>query len=380
MALRTLLSTDQIKPFLQKAWEVSGFTELTPIQEKAGPVIMGGEDVIAESPTGSGKTLAYLLPLLQEIDSNQKNIQVMILASSHELVMQIHQELQKWTIDSGIGSATLIGGANVKRQLEKLKKRPQIILGTPGRIQELLKSKKLKVHEVKKIVLDEADQLLVPEHINEVENIIKSTLRERQVLLFSATLSNSIEQKAATFMKEPQVIRINEQELDRPNVEHMYFVCDARDKIELLRKVLKADEKKALVFVRDIGNLSVMAEKLEYMGVSVGQLHGNTKKQEREKAIRDFKSGKSQLLLGTDVAARGLDIPDLTHVVHMDISSDATQYQHRSGRTGRLGSVGGTVISIITVAEERNLQKISRVLGLEIAKKKIYKGNIVDER
>ncbi|WP_407272864.1 DEAD/DEAH box helicase [Radiobacillus sp. PE A8.2] len=366
------------KPFLQSAWNKSGFEKPTAIQVKTAAFITEGKDVIAESPTGSGKTLAYLMPLLQRIDHNKKDVQVVVLASSHELVMQINQEVQSWSQDSGISSATLIGGANVKRQIDKLKKKPQLVVGTPGRIQELINQKKLKMHNVKTIVLDEADQLLVPEHLSTIQQIIKSTLSDRQLLLFSATLSGVIENNAKGIMNDPEIIRVSAKDVDRPVTDYIYFVSEARDKIEFLRKLVRNHDMKALVFVRDINTLSVLAEKLDYMGIASGVLHSDTKKQEREKSIKEFREGKSELLLATDVAARGLDIPDLSHVIHMDLPLESNQYIHRSGRTGRLGSTTGTVISIVTVAEERELKKFARKLDITVIKKELSRGNIID--
>ncbi|KAB8126155.1 DEAD/DEAH box helicase [Gracilibacillus oryzae] len=368
----------ELKPFLQTAWDKSGFEKLTAIQLKTARSIIEEKDIIAESPTGSGKTLAYLLPLLQQIDPTQKNTQVVILASSHELVMQIHQQVQEWSMDSGIGSTTLIGGANVKRQIEKLKKKPQIVIGTPGRMNELINQKKLKMHQVKTIVLDEADQLLVPEHLSTIENIVKSTLSERQMLVFSATLPETVQSKAEEIMNSPEVIRIGKEDDDRPNVDYIYLVCEARDKIESLRRLVRNQKMKALVFVKDISTLSVLAEKLRFMGINAGVLHSDSKKQERTKAIKEFREGKSELLLASDVAARGLDIPDLSHVIHMDLPKEMAQFVHRSGRTGRLGSESGTVVAIVTESEERQLQKFSRQLDLSVSKKTLFKGELVD--
>ncbi|UOQ48797.1 DEAD/DEAH box helicase [Gracilibacillus caseinilyticus] len=369
-----------LKPFLQTTWDKSGYEKLTAIQLHTARFIINGKDIIAESPTGSGKTLAYLLPLLQQIDPTQKNTQVVILASSHELVMQINQEVQEWSRDSGIGSATLIGGANVKRQIEKLKKKPQIVIGTPGRMNELINQKKLKMHQVKTIVLDEADQLLVPEHISTIDKAVKSTLSDRQVLVFSATLPKTVQSKAEELMNNPEIIRVGKEDDDRPNVEYMYLVSEARDKIEPLRKLVRNHEMKALVFVKDITTLSVLAEKLDYMGIHAGVLHSDSNKQERAKAIKEFREGKSELLLASDVAARGLDIPDLTHVIHMDLPKDTTQFVHRSGRTGRLGSDSGTVVAIVTESEERQLQKFSRQLNLTVSKKILFKGKLVNSK
>ncbi|SDJ81795.1 DEAD/DEAH box helicase [Sediminibacillus albus] len=367
----------ETKPFMEAAWDKSEFSEPTAIQLKAVPKILEGKDVIAESPTGSGKTLAYILPLLQKIDPDKKHVQAVILASSHELVMQIHQEIQSWAAGSGIGSASLIGGANIKRQLEKLKKRPQIVAGTPGRIQELINKKKLKMHEVKTLVLDEADQLLVPEHQKTVEAIIKSTLTERQLLVFSATISETVEQSAKQLMDNPEVIRIGKEEIETPPVDHMYLVAEPREKLEVLRKLIRGtDEMKALAFGNDIGNLTVLAEKLEYKGISAGVLHGDSKKQERAKTINGFRAGTIELVLATDVAARGLDIKDITHIINIDLPATVDQYIHRAGRIGRLGTAGGSVISIITAHEEKQLRKYSKELNIELIKKTIFRGRL----
>ncbi|AZV41270.1 RNA helicase [Peribacillus asahii] len=370
---------EKMKPFIQQAWNKSGFAQATPIQLKAIPQIMEGKDVIAESPTGTGKTLAYLLPLLEKIDPDQSSPQALILASSRELVMQINEEVRIWSQGSSINGAAFIGGANVKRQLEKLKKRPQIIAGTPGRIQELITQKKLKMHEVKTIVLDEGDQLLVPEHLTTIRNIVKTTLKDRQVMMFSATLPQEIEQAARAFMNEPVTIKVDKSEKMQSKVDHMYFVVEKRDKFKILEKISRLEGMKGLAFINDIGELNVIGEKLKYKEVEVGLLHGESNKVDREKALRKLKSGKHPLLLATDVAARGLDIKGLTTVIHVDLANSIDQYVHRSGRTGRAGA-DGTVMSIVTEREERELKKIARELELSLQKKEFYAGQIVDAK
>ncbi|USK70768.1 DEAD/DEAH box helicase [Peribacillus asahii] len=370
---------EKMKPFIQQAWNKSGFAQATPIQLKAIPQIMEGKDVIAESPTGTGKTLAYLLPLLEKIDPDQSSPQALILASSRELVMQINEEVRIWSQGSSINGAAFIGGANVKRQLEKLKKRPQIIAGTPGRIQELITQKKLKMHEVKTIVLDEGDQLLVPEHLTTIHNIVKTTLKDRQVMMFSATLPQETEQAARAFMNEPVTIKVDKSEKMQSKVDHMYFVVEKRDKFKILEKISRLEGMKGLAFINDIGELNVIGEKLKYKEVEVGLLHGESNKVDREKALRKLKSGKHPLLLATDVAARGLDIKGLTTVIHVDLANSIDQYVHRSGRTGRAGA-DGTVMSIVTEREERELKKIARELELSLQKKEFYAGQIVDAK
>lgn len=368
-----------MKPFIQISWEKAGFEQGMPIQFKAIPLVAEGRDLIAESPTGTGKTLAYLLPLLEKIDPEKQSIQAVILASSRELVMQISEEIRIWSEGSGIGSGAFIGGANPKRQLEKLKKRPQVIAGTPGRIYELIAQKKIKMHEVKTIVLDEGDQLLVPEHIGTIRNIVKSTLKDRQVLMFSATLPEQIENLAMELMNDPETIRIGRSDTIPSKVDHIYFVCEKRDKIRILEKISRLENLKGLAFANDIAEITVLSEKLDFKGIELGVLHGESNKMEREKSLRKLRSGEYPLLLATDVAARGLDIKGLTTVIHIDVPENTDQYVHRSGRTGRAGA-SGTVMSIITEREERELKKLTRDLGITLSRKTFYKGEIVDER
>ncbi len=367
---------NHLKPFIQEAWNKSGFDTATAIQEAAIPVILEGKDVIAESPTGTGKTLGYLLPLLDKIDASRSSLQAVVLASSQELVMQIFQEFQKWSQGSSIRGTSIIGGANPKRQLEKLKKRPQVIFATPGRLLELIKQKKVKMHEVKMIVLDEADQLLISEHIGSVQNIVKSTMSDRQVVLFSATLKQETEQLAKEMTTAPEVIRITKDEGSASGeVEHIYFLCERRDKIKLLEKIARLDDSKSLAFINDIGELQVLKEKLRFKELSVGILHSDMKKLERQAALKAFREGKIKMLVATDVAARGLDIQGITHVVQIDFPRNVSQYVHRAGRTGRMGA-SGTVISLVTEREERELKRFCGELNLPLHKRIFYKGQI----
>lgn len=360
----------------KQAWTASGYETLTKVQEQAIPFIIEGGDVLAEAPTGSGKTLAYLMPLIEKVDPEKKHTQVLIMASSHELVMQIHQEVQTWTKESGISSMTMIGGANVNRQIDKLKKKPQIVVGTPGRVYELIQKKKLKAHEIKCVVMDEADQLLVPEHMNTVENVLKSTMKDTQILLFSATLPQEVIEVAQTFMdEEAEVVRVTE-ELKKPDVTHTYIVCEDRDKIDTLRKLARMDDFKGLAFMQDIAKLNIMAEKLTFQNLDIGLLHSDAKKEQRAKAIKGFRKGEYPLLLATDVAARGLDIKEINHIVNLDVPKDITSYIHRAGRTGRIGSSEGTVVSLVNPVEEKRLKKFARDLELHMEECIIFKGKL----
>lgn len=367
-----------LTPFLQEAWEKSGFQNATSIQEAAIPLILDGKDLIAESPTGTGKTLAYLLPLLNKIESNSQSLQAVVLASSQELVMQVYQEFQKWSEGSGVRGTSIIGGANVKRQLEKLKKRPHVIFATPGRLFELIKQKKVKMHEVKLVVLDEGDQLLIPEHINTVQNIVKSTMGDRQVVLFSATMKAGTEKLAKEITKEPEILRIEKDEMaSSGDVEHIYFLAEPRDKIKLLEKIVRLENIKALAFINDIGEIQVYKEKFNFKELSTGILHSDMKKLERQAELKAFRDGKTKMLIATDVAARGLDIQGVTHVVHVDFPRDIAQYVHRAGRTGRMGA-DGTVISLVTEREERELKRYCQELNVTPMKRIFYQGQIAE--
>jgi superfamily II DNA/RNA helicase len=367
-----------LSPFLQENWEKSGFQQPTSIQDTAIPLILEGKDLIAESPTGTGKTLAYLLPLLNKVEPNSQSLQAVVLASSQELVMQVYQEFQKWSEGSGIRGTSIIGGANVKRQLEKLKKRPHVIFATPGRLFELIKQKKVKMHEVKLVVLDEGDQLLIPEHLNTVQNIVKSTMGDRQVVLFSATMKAGTEKLAKEITKEPEILRIEKDELaSSGEVEHIYFTAEPRDKIKLLEKIVRLDNIKALAFINDIGEIQVFKEKFNFKELSTGILHSDMKKLERQAELKGFRDGKTKMLIATDVAARGLDIQGVTHVVHVDFPRDIAQYVHRAGRTGRMGA-NGTVISLVTEREERELKRYCQELNVTPSKRIFFKGKIAE--
>ncbi|WP_160723903.1 DEAD/DEAH box helicase [Bacillus sp. USDA818B3_A] len=368
-----------LQPFLQEAWNKAGFQEPTTIQETAIPLILNGRDVIAESPTGTGKTLAYLLPLLNKIETNTPSLQAVVLASSQELVMQVYQEFQKWSEGSGIRGTSIIGGANVKRQLEKLKKRPHVIFATPGRLLELIKQKKVKMHEVKMVVLDEGDQLLIPEHLQTVQQIVKSTMGDRQVVLFSATMKQATEKLAKDIAKEPEILKVEKDEIaSSGEVEHIYFLAEQRDKIKLLEKIVRLEKSKSLAFINDIGEIQVFKEKLLFKELSIGILHSDMKKLERQAALKDFRDGKMKMLIATDIAARGLDIQGVSHVVQIDFPKDISQYVHRAGRTGRMGA-DGTIISLVTEREERELKRFCRELQIPLHKRVFYQGEIVAE-
>lgn len=366
---------EQMKPFIQKAWEKANFQEMTNIQQSIIPSILEGKDVIAESPTGTGKTLAYLLPLLEKVNEIAKQPQIIILAPTRELVMQIHNEVLKFTTDSGITAVSLIGGADVKRQVEKLKKHPQIIVASPGRLLELVRQKKLKMHEVKTIVLDEYDQML-QQDLN-LGDIVKTTLRDRQLIFVSATISNAVEEVAKKLANEPVLFRVKRSETSK--VQHLYVIVPLREKVDTLRKIVHMEGVKALAFLNDPFRLNEMESKLRFGKIAAATLHSEAKSQERMAIMQAFRQGKLQIVLATDVAARGLDIEDVTHVIHIEAPDKPEQYIHRSGRTGRMGKEG-IVVSIITKEQEKQLLQLAKKLKLDLKQVELYKGAFVLKR
>ncbi|MBH0166647.1 DEAD/DEAH box helicase [Fictibacillus sp. 7GRE50] len=371
-------SLQNFPEFIQNAWNKSGFSAFTDIQERAIPEQLENKDLIIESPTGTGKTLAYALPALSKLNPEIKNAQVLFLAPTRELAMQIYEVCQKFSENSGLSGASLIGGANMQRQLDKLKKKPQFIVGTPGRVKELIQNKKLKVHEVKTIVIDEADHIIEAGFNGDVEQVIAATLKDRQLVFVSATINNKTEDWSRKLAVAPVIVKV-EKDLVKSEVSHTFMVSDYRDKVENLRKLIRHTPGiKAMVFINSSMKMDEFATKLEYKKIKLGVLAGNSTKQDRQKVINDFKNGKIPVLLTTDVATRGLDIPDVTHVVHFEMPEDVKQYVHRSGRTGRMGKEG-TVVSLVTKAELTSVKKWTAKMNVPLQKQLLEKGQVIVE-
>ena len=363
---------------LVHALQALQFTELTPIQEKVYEPIKANRDLIARSHTGSGKTFAFLLPLFEKIDITKRENQVLILAPTHELVVQIETQAKLLAEKSGIAvrSTTIIGGANVDKQIKKLKEKPQLIVGTAGRVLELIKKKKIMAHTIKTIVLDEADNLLDNTSFTTIEDIIKTTLRDRQLLTFSATLTDTTLQTATSLMTAPVLVTNSEQNVVNPNIEHGYLCVALREKFETLRKLLNAENpSRAIVFVNQNFAMNDIADKLNYHQHETFIIRGNVSKEQRKQALDQFRSGKIKLLISSDLSARGLDISEVTHIIHFDLPSQANEYLHRAGRTAR-GHNHGQSICILTPKELPTLKKYEKQLGIMFNELLVSKGEL----
>ncbi|WOO39665.1 DEAD/DEAH box helicase [Rubellicoccus peritrichatus] len=338
------------------------------IQSKAYPVISGKQDAWLRSPTGSGKTLAYLLPLLRNIDTTTTDLQVAILAPTQELAVQIHECIRLLSCDgtSALRSQLLIGSASSQRQKEKLKKKPHIVVGSCGRMLELNRAGKLKLHKCNAIAIDEADNMLAEDSVEAVEKFIKATPSSRQLVFISATEKGDAFRVAQTLGKNVQWIESENNQTSPTTIEHFYIESSFRHKADTLRKLLNAVQPdRAIVFLHRNATAELVGEKLSHKELKLMVLHGGMSKFERQKALGDFRKGKIKVLVSSDVSARGLDVKDVTHIINLDLPSDSGDYLHRVGRTGRMGATGAG-ISIATYDEMRLIDRYERDLGITI--------------
>ncbi|WP_330683917.1 DEAD/DEAH box helicase [Petrocella sp. FN5] len=354
-------------------------TNPTDIQSKTIEHILDNKDLIAEAITGSGKTLAYLLPSFQRIDTDTKDLHTLILAPTHELVIQIHNVIKTLAQNSNhpLRSTPIIGDVNIKRQIDYLKEKPHIIVGTPGRVLELIQLKKIKAHQIKTLVIDEADKLLSDSNVQTVKSIIKTTLRDRQLLAFSASISEKALASAVSLMKSPTIVNIAPDKVN-PAIEHCFVIAPQRDKIDMLRKLIHAvNPSKAIVFINKNEAVIDVMERLNYHKIDAVAIFGNATKQDRKRAIDQFKGGQAKVLVASDLVARGLDLQNLSHIINMDIPVDLNEYIHRVGRTGRAGEKG-MAISIITLSQLQDIKKIEKINNICIQSKAIKNGQLTD--
>ncbi|KMK77690.1 DEAD/DEAH box helicase [Alkalihalobacillus pseudalcaliphilus] len=372
-----ILKSNVLSEGILAALKEMGIEQLTEIQQKMIPEALEGQDIVARSQTGTGKTLAFLLPLLSKIQSEKKGLQALVVAPTQELAMQIVDVTRTLTAGTGIKLGAFIGGANINRQLDKLKKeKPQIAIGTPGRILELIDRKKLKVHEVEIVAIDEADRMVAEDEAwKNFTRIAKRVGRERQYLFVSATIPPGFHEMVQDFA--PFIVQLeSEGNLLVENVDHYYIKVEERNRIDTARKIIHADNiKKGIVFVNQLERLNETFDKLDYRGIKVAALSSEQNKQERERALKQFRDGDVHVLIATDVASRGLDVDDVTHIIQLDPASDPNSYLHRAGRTGRMGK-DGIVLSLIAQKDEYKLAKYERELGATISEVNVSQGSL----
>ncbi len=369
---------------LIQALEIRGITAPTAVQSVVIPRLLAQENVFFSSETGTGKTLAYLLPafrLLAESDGTLPR--VLIIAPTHELASQIKTETQRLAKDSGrpVTAALFIGGAPLKRQIETLKEKPAIIIGGPARILELIRLKKLKTAGFQLVILDETDRMLAPETRDILRDLLATLPTEARFAACSATFSKYHASILETMLphsdaNNAQTARVHlpPEDVLRRNIEHWAIWSEGRDKIETLRKFIVAvHPQKALVFTAIAGQVENIAARLNYRGIPCSALYAKLDKTARKKNIDDFRSGRSSILVTSDISARGLDIPDVTHVIQLDVGDNEDFFIHRAGRTARAGKSGINVV-MGDGFEMRKLAKIEKKLGIVMYPKAIYGG------
>ena len=375
-----------VSEVIRKAVEELGFVQPMPVQEAVIPYLLGNRnDVIALAQTGTGKTAAFGIPLLEHIDLSRRETQALVLSPTRELCLQIADDIRDFAkyID-GLHVEAVYGGAAIEPQMRALQKGVEIIVATPGRLVDLMHRGKARLEQVTNIVLDEADEMLNMGFSDSINEIFESLHEEHNTLMFSATMSKEVERVAKTYLHDYQEIVVGSRNEGAENVNHIYYMVNAKDKYLVLKRIVDYYPRIfAIIFCRTKAETQEIADKLIRDGYNAESLHGDLAQPQRDLTMQKFRSHLIQLLVATDVAARGLDVDDLTHVINFGLPDDIENYTHRSGRTGRAGKKG-TSISIVHSREKFKIRNIEKVIGKafvqaeipsaeEICKKQLYK-------
>lgn len=344
-----------------KATERMGFTEMTPIQEQSIPVAETGVDLIGQAQTGTGKTTAFGIPMIEKADPDAAEIQGVVITPTRELAIQNAHELNAIGYYKKVRTVAIYGGQDIQKQIRDLKRRPSIISATPGRLLDHIKRRTIRLSDIKMIVLDEADEMLNMGFIDDIHEILENTPQERQTLLFSATMPGPIQHLAEKFMKEPKKVQIKAKTLTVSLIEQNYVKVREAEKFDALTRFLDIQlPERAIVFGRTKRRVDELMRALQKRGYEAEGIHGDLTQSKRDLVLRRFKQDEVKLLVATDVAARGLDISNVTHVYNFDLPQDPESYVHRIGRTGRAGKTG-MAITFITPSEFPHLRMIEKL-------------------
>lgn len=355
-----------------RAVEDMGFEEASPIQAQAIPELLKGKDVVGQAQTGTGKTAAYSIPLLMSIEPELKKPQAVVLCPTRELAIQVADEIRKLAkYMSDIKVLPVYGGQEIVKQIKSLKNGVQIIVGTPGRVMDHMRRKTVKFDEVKMVVLDEADEMLDMGFREDMETILAGTSDDRQTVMFSATMPKPILDIAGRFQKDPYVIKVVRKELTVENIEQFYYEVRPKNKPELLCRLIDIyNPKLSVVFCNTKRQVDELISELKGRGYFADGIHGDMKQQQRDRVMSDFRSGKTEILIATDVAARGIDVDDVDIVFNYDLPQDEEYYVHRIGRTGRAGREG-VALSFVSGKEAYKLKEIERYCKTKIKAKPV---------
>ena len=370
MLKKTFIEFDLTEPVLQSL-NGMGFEEATPIQCQAVPVALRGKDLIGQAHTGTGKTAAFGIPMVEFMDPERGQVQGVVITPTRELAIQVAEELNKIGSGKGIRALPVYGGQDIGRQIRALKNRPQVVVATPGRLMDHMRRKTISLNQVKMAVLDEADEMLNMGFIEDIEEILKEIPGERQTMLFSATMPGPIQALARRFMKEPELIRTETRQVTVPGIEQSYYEVEEKRKFDILCRLLDIQSPdRAIVFGRTKRRVDELFEALNKRGYSAEGIHGDMPQSRRNLVMRKFKEGTVDVLVATDVAARGLDITGVTHIYNFDIPQDSESYVHRIGRTGRAGQAGAAV-TLVAPREIRHLKIIESMTRCRMKRKPV---------
>ncbi|MFE8773235.1 DEAD/DEAH box helicase [Streptococcus pyogenes] len=329
---------------IQSAVVTAGFEKASPIQEMTIPLALEGKDVIGQAQTGTGKTAAFGLPTLNKIRTNENIIQALVIAPTRELAVQSQEELFRFGREKGVKVRSVYGGSSIEKQIKALKSGAHIVVGTPGRLLDLIKRKALILDHVETLILDEADEMLNMGFLEDIEAIISRVPADRQTLLFSATMPAPIKQIGVKFMKDPEHVQIKNKELTNVNVDQYYVRVKEQEKFDTMTRLMDVNQPElSIVFGRTKRRVDEITRGLKLRGFRAEGIHGDLDQNKRLRVIRDFRNDQIDILVATDVAARGLDISGVTHVYNYDITQDPESYVHRIGRTGRAGKSGESI-------------------------------------
>jgi ATP-dependent RNA helicase DeaD len=345
-----------------------GFEEPSPIQSQTIPLVLEGHDVVGQAQTGTGKTAAFGIPTIEKIVDGSRHIQALVLTPTRELAIQIAEEFNKIGKYKRVKTLPIYGGQSIDRQIRSLKFGVQIVVGTPGRLLDHIRRNTIKLENVKTLILDEADEMLDMGFVDDIEAILEQLSSEdRQTLLFSATMPGPIAKIAGKYMNNPKTITISRENLTVPLIDQVYY--ETREKLESLCRVLDVEETgKIIIFCRTKKGVDDLVASLQARGYMSDGLHGDLSQSQRDRVMKKFREGKLEILVATDVAARGIDIDDITHVINYDIPQDHESYVHRIGRTGRAGKKG-VAMTFIDPREYRQLKLIERLAKTKIVRK-----------
>lgn len=354
-----------ILPGILEAIRDLGYTSMTSVQEEAIPLILDGHDLTAQAQTGTGKTAAFAIPILQLIDPDA-GLQALVLTPTRELCIQVQKEFAGLSRYLGIHSLAIYGGQDINRQIKSLKARPQIIVATPGRLMDHMRRRTIRLGSVDSLVLDEADEMLNMGFLDDIRSILAECPEERQTLMFSATMPPAIRELADSFMKEPASVKARSQELTVSAIEQVSYTVPDREKLSLLAQLFEIiDAELTIIFCRTKRRVDDLTGALQTLGYKADGLHGDLSQYQRDQVMDKFRSGTIDILVATDVAARGLDVSEVSHVINFDLPQETEAYVHRIGRTGRAGQEG-LAISFVDPKERNHMQAIQRVTKAKV--------------